>query len=100
MIVLAGTLKILDSNRGQVLETLSSLQDATRAEDAGLVSYHFSIDMEDDQLVHVYEEWESTDHLKVHGQKEHMDAFRALRADGKIEVVRFSRWRAEELGQF
>ena len=100
MIVLGGTLKILDPNRDAVLQAFNTLQELSRADDLGLVVYHFSVDLNDENLIHVYEEWENVESLKAHGQKEHMDPFRALREEKRIEVVRFSRWRAEDLGQF
>jgi quinol monooxygenase YgiN len=99
MIVLAGTMRILSEDRAMVLKTMEELQDKSLS-DKGVVAYHFSIDLKDENLIHVYEEWDSTANLKVHGQQEHMDPFRALRHDKKIEIVRFSRWRAEELGEY
>ena len=100
MIVLGGTLKILDPNRNEVLQAFNTLQELSRSEEQGPVVYHFSVDLNDENLIYVYEEWDSVESLKAHGQQEHMDPFRALRTDKRIEVVRFSRWRAEELGQF
>ena len=100
MIVLAGSLKILCEERKDILQTLRELQDATWANDTGVVAYHFSIDLKDEKIVHVYEEWDSTESLKAHGQKEHMAPFRALRSEKRIEVLRFFNWRAEELGEF
>ncbi|MFK7802499.1 MAG: putative quinol monooxygenase [Anaerolineae bacterium] len=100
MIVLGGTLKIKDDGRDEVLNALSVLKKATWDNDAGVVAYHFSIDLDDPNLIHVYEEWESTDLLKEHGQKPHMTVFRDMRKEYGVEVVTFSRWRAEELGQY
>lgn len=100
MIVLAGSIRISTEEREKVLQALHTLQDKTLANDAGAMAYHFSIDLKDENLVHVYEEWDSVENLKAHGQKEHMNPFRELRNDKLIEVLRFSRWRAEELGQY
>jgi len=100
MIVLAGSLKILTEERNPVLEALHELQDATWANDDGVVAYHFSIDLKDENLVHVYEEWDSVESLKAHGQKEYMNPMRELRTKKLLEVLWFSRWRAEELGQY
>ncbi|MEM8857837.1 MAG: antibiotic biosynthesis monooxygenase [Chloroflexota bacterium] len=100
MIVLAGTLRIPAEGREEILQALHTLQDATWENDDGVVAYHFSIDLKDENLIHVYEEWDSIPNLKAHGQKEHMNPFRALRTEKGVEVVRFSRWRAEELGKY
>ena len=101
MIVLAGTFRILEvQKRAGILQTLRTLQNKTWADDPGVVTYHFSLDLVDENLFHVYEEWDGTENLKAHGQKDHMNPFRALRNDKLVEVVRFGRWRAEELGQF
>ena len=48
----------------------------------------------------VYEEWESTEALKSHMQKQHMDEFRNLKIKLQLKTSGFSRWRADELGQF
>ena len=82
------------------MQTLKTLTDVSKAETEGPVTYHFGIDIEDENLVHVYEEWNRVEDLKAHGPQEFLNAYRALRADNKIEVHRFSRWRAEELGEF
>ena len=100
MIVLGGTLRILAEDRERILHALQDLQDATWANDEGVASFHFSIDLKDENLIHVYEEWETIESLKAHGKKEHMNPLRALRAEKQIEIVRFNRWRAEELGEF
>jgi quinol monooxygenase YgiN len=100
MIVLAGTLRILNRDREKVLRTLKTLVTASKAEVNGPTAYHFGVDIEDENLIHVYEEWDQVEHLKAHGQRDHMRVYRSLRTDNKIEVVRFSRWRAEELGEF
>lgn len=100
MIVLGGTLQILCSDREEVLRSLTALADATNSETDGPLAFHFGIDLKDENLVHVYEEWHHVEHLKAHGQQPHMNVYRALRADDKIKILRFSRWRAEELGDF
>ena len=100
MIVLGGTLRIPADGRDEILQALHTLQDATWANDTGVVAYHFSIDLKDENLIHVYEEWDTVENLKAHGQKAHMEPFRALRTEKGVEIVTFSRWRAEELGEY
>ncbi len=100
MIVLGGTLRIPAEGRDEILQALKTLKKATWANDVGVVAYHFSIDLDDENLIHVYEEWKTVEDLKAHGQKPHMVPFRALREEKGVEVVTFSRWRAEELGRY
>jgi len=100
MIVIAGTIRIPAQHRQQVLETLLRLQKNTLQHDQGVVAYRLGIDLQQDDLLHIYEEWESTDSLKAHAAKPHMDEFRSLKNELQLETSGFSRWRANELGQF
>ena len=100
MIVIAGTIHLPTQHRQQVLETLLRMQQNTLEHDAGVVTYRLGVDLQQDDLVHIYEEWVSTDLLKAHLQKPHMEEFRRLRNELQLETSGFSRWRAEELGQF
>jgi len=100
MIVLSLTFRIRAEGRDEVLNAFGVLQKAIRAGNEGLLVYNFSVDLEDENLIHVYEEWDCVESLKAHGQKEYMAPFRAMREANGVEVVRSSRWRAEDLGQF
>ena len=100
MIVLSVSFRIQAEGRDEVLSAFGVLQKAILASNEGLSVYHFSVDLEDENLIHVYEEWDSVESLKAHGQKEYMAPFRAMRSEKGVEVVRSSRWRAEDLGQF
>ncbi len=100
MIVIAGTIIVSDETRAEVVACLAEMRKATLEHDAGVVAYRFAADLANPNLIHVYEEWESTALLKDHMQKPHMDAFRDLRNRLDIQTEGFSRWRAEELGQF
>ncbi len=100
MIVLSLSFRIRPENRDEVMDTLAALRNAVLASSQGPKLYQFSIDLEDENLVHVYEEWHCVENLKAHGQKEYMSPLRELRKEKAVEVVRSSRWRAEDLGQF
>ncbi len=100
MIVIAGTIRIPNEHRAQILECLVRLQKNTLQHDDGVAAFRFGIDVQQDDLLHVYEEWESTETLKSHMQKSHMDEFRNLKNELQLETSSFSRWRADELGQF
>ena len=99
-IVLSVSFRIQAEERTEVLNAFSVLQEAILAGNEGVLVYHFSVDLEDNNLIHVYEEWDCVESLKAHGQKEYMVPFRAMRQEKGIEVVRSSRWRAEDLGKF
>ena len=100
MIVIAGTIRIPAEHREQILDCLVRLRKNTLEHDEGVAAFRFGIDLEQEDLLHVYEEWESTELLKGHMQKQHMDEFRDLKTKLQLETRGFSRWRAEELGQF
>jgi len=100
MIVISGTIIVSNETREECLECLRELKKVSFAEDEGVVAYRVGTDIENPNLIHIYEEWESTETLKAHGQKPHMDAFRELRRKHQLQTSGFSRWRAEELGEF
>jgi quinol monooxygenase YgiN len=100
VIVISGIVTISDSNRHEVVEFMKKLRDETIKLDRGVVAYRFGIDIDNANEIHVYEEWESVEALKEHGQKPHSDAFRALRSKLGFSTSGFSRWQAEELGEF
>jgi quinol monooxygenase YgiN len=100
MIVIAGMIRIPAERRQEIFDCLARLRQNSLEHDEGLAAYRFGIDLEQEDLLHVYEEWESTEALKAHMQKPHMDEFRNLKNKLKLETSGFSRWRAAELGQF
>lgn len=100
MIVISGIIIVSDETREECLESLRELKNVSLAEDEGVVAYRVGMDIENPNEIHIYEEWESTETLKAHGQKPHMDAFREFRRKHRLQTSGFSRWRAEELGEF
>lgn len=100
MIVISGIILVSDSVRDECLACLSELRKVSLAEDDGIVTYRVGLDIDNPNAIHIYEEWESTEALKAHAQKSHMDAFRELRKKHSLQTSGFSRWRAEELGEF
>ena len=100
MIVMSLSLHIQAEVRDEVISTLAVLRKAVLASSKGANVYQFSIDLEDENLVHIYEEWDCVENLKAHGQNEYMTPLRKLRSEKAVEVVRARRWRAEDLGQF
>lgn len=100
MIVIAGTITAKDEVLQQLLDCLRELKRQTLEHDEGVIAYRFSVDIDNANSIHVYEEWDTTEALKAHMGKPHMDVFRKFREESGFETSGFSRWRAEELGQF
>ena len=100
MIVISGIISVTDESRDDVVACLTDLKKTTLAGDEGVVAYRFGFDIEKPNDIHVYEEWESIATLKTHLQKPHMEEFRQLRKKHNLATTGFSRWRAEELGEF
>lgn len=99
-IVLSLSFRIHAEERLEVINVFSVLQEAVLAGNKGVAVYRFSVDLEDENLIHAYEEWDCVESLKAHGQKEYMAPLRAIRKEKGVEVVRSRRWRAEDLGEF
>ena len=100
MIVISGIISVTDESRDDAVACLSNLKKTTLAGDEGVAAYRFGFDIENPNDIHVYEEWESIATLKTHLQKPHMEEFRQLRKKHNLATTGFSRWRAEELGEF
>ena len=76
MIVVAGSLQIKPGTRPEALRLALWMMEKTNAE-SGCISYRFSSALEDENTILVFEEWESSDHLKAHFQAPHMAQFNA-----------------------
>lgn len=91
MIVIAGTARVQSEHREQAHAAARTMAAASRAE-PGCRQYRFSVDLDDPDVVHVFEEWDSAEALEVHFATPHMAEFQtALGAtlDGSPEITRF-----------
>jgi len=94
MIVIAGHIRIDPANRNAARAAVRTMTSASCAE-TGRLSYTFSADLEDEAVLHVFEEWHSQDDLATHQRSPHMAAFQqAVAAVGmrgrqirRLEVV-------------
>lgn len=91
MIIISGSFRVRDDAIEDARAALLEMQSVSRAED-GCHTYAFAWDLEDPNLVRLYEEWESDEALQVHAATDHMATF--LRAtgpmmDGGAEFKRF-----------
>ncbi len=71
----------------------------TRAE-KGCIHYGFSIDLIEDCVVWMSEEWESEDDLMAHLQSPHVSAFIALAEEMQILDADIKKYTVSEVGGF
>lgn len=95
MIIIAGTIRIDVTHRDAAMAAMSEMQAETNKED-GCVSYVFSADMNDEALFHLFEEWESMEHLQAHFVAPHMAEFQAKVAELGDREMNISKYEATD----
>lgn len=75
MIVIAGSVAVRPERRDEAVRVACTMAAATRTE-PGCVTYRFSADLDDPNVLLIFEEWESEEALARHFQTPHMAAFR------------------------
>ncbi len=83
MIVVTGTMELNPDGVAAARAAAVEMMQETRKEEGCLV-YEFSQLIEHEATFRVYEEWESLDALKAHGQAPHMGVFRAALAEAGV----------------
>ena len=79
MLVIAGTFNVEPSDRDAFLTAAKAVMADTLKED-GCHAYCFSPDISDAGVVHLFEKWDSEDHLAPHMKSDHIRTFgRALK---------------------
>ncbi|MDH4145143.1 MAG: antibiotic biosynthesis monooxygenase [Acidimicrobiia bacterium] len=82
MLVIAGTFDIEPSDRDAFLEAAKAVMADTLKEE-GCHAYNFAPDITNPGVVHLFERWESEDHLGPHMKSDHIKTFgRALKGLG------------------
>lgn len=85
MILIAGTFRIEVERREAIHEAMVEMMAETIKED-GCISYDFSADLSDQAVIHLFEEWETVEHLHAHFVAPHMAVFQdKLGSLGPIE---------------
>jgi quinol monooxygenase YgiN len=85
MVLIAGTFKIQLEDRDGAIAAMQWMM-AETAKEEGCVSYDMSTDLTDPTIFHLFEEWESEEHLQAHFVVPHMAVFRDKLAElGQIE---------------
>lgn len=85
MLVVTGTLELAPEGVEAMKAAGITMARATRQE-PGCRVYAFRQDIETPTRFRVYEEWDSADALKAHGQAPHMAEFRAALAKAGVQA--------------
>ncbi len=75
MLIVAGIVHVKPEAHDTAVEAMSEVMAETRKE-AGCISYTFSPDFADPGLFHLFEEWESQEHLSAHFEAPHIAVYR------------------------
>ncbi len=75
MIIVAGTIELPSEHAPAMAALARECMEITRTED-GCAAYNLTRSVERPGEMHVYEEWESLDHLAAHGKSDHLKRFR------------------------
>ena len=91
MIVIAGNVTVKPDRRDEWIEAALAMSRASQAED-GCVTYRFYADLEDPNLMLLFEVWESEEALEAHFKTEHMAVYRSQIPDlvaGPSKLTRY-----------
>jgi quinol monooxygenase YgiN len=76
MIIVVVEVKVDSGAAAKVKEAITKMETATRQE-AGCITYAFSVDVSDDTTIRVIERWKSMDDIRSHMASPHMAEFNA-----------------------
>ncbi len=93
MLLIAGTFRIQPEDRDAAIDAMSWMM-AETAKEAGCVSYTMSADLTDPTLFHLFEEWESDEHIQAHFVVPHMAVFQEKL--GKLGTIERSIYRYDD----
>ncbi len=74
MIIVHGTIPLKPERRAQAIAIARDMAQASSAE-SGCVSYDFYLGLLDENVLMVFQEWESMEALRDHFRTEHMEVF-------------------------
>lgn len=77
MILIAGTFTIQEEDREVAVAAMTEMMAETAKED-GCVSYDMTSSFHDPTTIHLFEEWESEEHLQAHFAAPHMAVFQEV----------------------
>jgi quinol monooxygenase YgiN len=91
MILVTGTLPLQPSQKDSALDAVRDVQRETRKE-PGNHAYEFSLDIDDDHLLRIHEEWESDEALSEHMATPHFATFLERIGDKLAGAPNVVRW--------
>ena len=97
MIVISGKVRVRQDKLESATEAAAAMAQESRQE-RGCAAYDFGIDIEDGQVVRIFEEWESPEALEAHFATAHFAAFGAVIADVLDGEATFTRYNVASAG--
>lgn len=91
MIVLNAIIPVDPDSREQAVEAATELAQASREED-GVVDYRVTADLEDENVLRIFEQYEDDDAVDAHMESDHFLTFQGQVpefAGGEVELHRF-----------
>lgn len=91
MIVLNATIPVDPDSREQAIDAATTLAQASREEE-GVVDYRVTADLEDENVVRIFEQYEDEAAVDAHMESDHFLAFQGQVpefAGGEVELYRF-----------
>ena len=97
MLIIAGTFRIDPPQRDAAIAAAREMMTETHKE-KGCHAYVFSADFADPALVHLFERWESEEHLHAHFATPHMARFQAALGSLRPQVVEIAKYEISKSG--
>ncbi len=97
MFVIAGTIQVDPSKRQDAVGPAAEMMRETRKEEGNL-DYAFSLDMGDEGVIRVFEQWESQEALDLHFAAPHMAKFRKTLGELGVTGMDMQRYEIESVG--
>lgn len=97
MIVIAGTVAVKPDRMADAVRAATEVAAASLTEQ-GCRAYRFSINIDDPNQIHLFEEWADQSSLDLHFTTPHFAQFNSLVADVLAGVPTFTRYEASSSG--
>ena len=97
MLIIAGTFRISAESRDASWKAAREMV-AETVKEPGCHAYRFTQDIDDPTLMHLFERWESEDHLRSHFGTPHMARFQAALATVKPQLVEIQKYEISKMG--
>lgn len=97
MIVIAGTVRLHADKRPHALKAAADMSRRSMAE-PGCEAYRFAVDIEDDHVIHLFEQWADEESLQAHFTAPHFATFSAAIAEAVDRDATFTRYEVSSAG--